>query len=270
MQGAENFLSASLSRLDFMALVDIALVAAIIFGVLRLMRGTTAVSLLRGIFVLGLIAVIVSRVFKLNMFSYLLGYSITGLVVAVPVLFQPELRRALERIGRVSVPGVSSGSSSQQLIEIVCDSVERLANKHTGALIVLERQTGLKDYAETGVPIDAVITVELLLTIFHTNTPLHDGAVIVRDNRIIAAGCVLPLSESTTTGIFALGTRHRAAIGVTEGTDAIAVVVSEETGRISVARLGRMVSNLDEDRVRRILSGVYGGGSGPWRPFGRR
>lgn len=270
MQGAENFLSASLSRLDVMAVLDITLVALIFFGVLRLLRGTTAVTLLRGIFVIGVLAVIVSRVFRLNMFSYLLGYSITGLVVAVPVLFQPELRRALERIGRVGVPGVSTGGNgSQQLIDTVCDTVERLANRKTGALIVLENQTGLKEYAETGVPLDAVISVELLMTIFHTNTPLHDGAVIVRDNRISAAGCVLPLTESTTTGIFALGTRHRAAIGVTESTDAIAVVVSEETGRISIARLGRMVSNLDEERVRRILSGVYRSGPGPW-PFGRR
>lgn len=270
MQGAENFLSASLSRLDVMAVLDITLVALIFFGVLRLLRGTTAVTLLRGIFVIGVLAVIVSRVFRLNMFSYLLGYSITGLVVAVPVLFQPELRRALERIGRVGVPGVSTGGNgSQQLIDTVCDTVERLTNRKTGALIVLENQTGLKEYAETGVPLDAVISVELLMTIFHTNTPLHDGAVIVRDNRISAAGCVLPLTESTTTGIFALGTRHRAAIGVTESTDAIAVVVSEETGRISIARLGRMVSNLDEERVRRILSGVYRSGPGPW-PFGRR
>ncbi|HEX2171816.1 MAG TPA: diadenylate cyclase CdaA [Dehalococcoidia bacterium] len=270
MQVVENLLSASLSRLDFMAVVDILLVAALFFGLLRLLHGTTAMTLLRGILVIGVLAFIVSRFFKLDMFGYLLGYALTGLVVAIPVLFQPELRRALERIGRVSVVGVTNAGNSQQLIDIVCHSVERLATSHVGALIVLERETGLKEYAETGVPLDAAISVELLLTIFRHNTPLHDGAVIIRDNRVIAAGCVLPLSESTTTGIFALGTRHRAAIGVTEGTDAIAVVVSEETGRISIARLGRMVSNLDEERVRRILTGLFrGGGSGPW-PFGRR
>ena len=262
-----NLISASLSRLDFMAVVDILLVATIFYGLLRLLRGTTAMALLRGILILGVLAFIVSNFLRLTMFSWLLRNSVTVLLVAIPILFQPELRRALERIGRASVVGPAAGAGSQQLIDILCDTVERLATSQTGALIVLERETGLRQYTETGVPLDSAVSVELLVSIFFPNSPLHDGAVIIRENRIVAAGCVLPLTDNNVTGIFALGTRHRAAIGITEGTDAIAIVVSEETGTISIASNGRIVRNLDEARVRRILAGLYSA-PGPW-PFRR-
>ena len=256
MMELPDLLSAWLSRLDFVAVVDIVLVASIFFGLLWLLRGTTAMTLLRGILILGVLAFIVSRFLPLPMFSWLLRNSVTPLLVLIPILFQPELRRALERIGRASIVGSSTGAGSQQVIDILCNAVERLATSQTGALIVLERDTGLKEYAETGVPLDSVLSVELLVNIFFPNSPLHDGAVIVRDNRVVAAGCVLPLTDNNATGIFALGTRHRAAIGITEGTDAIALVVSEETGIISIASNGRIVRNLDEARVRRILSGL--------------
>ena len=262
-----NLISASLSRLDFMAVLDIVLVAALFYGLLRLLRGTTAMALLRGILILGVLAFIVSNFLRLTMFSWLLRNSVTVLLVAIPILFQPELRRALERIGRASVVGPTAGTGSQQLIEILCDTVERLATSQIGALIVLERETGLRQYTETGVPLDSTVSVELLVSIFFPNSPLHDGAVIIHENRVLAAGCVLPLTDNNATGIFALGTRHRAAIGITEGTDAIAIVVSEETGTISVASNGRIVRNLDEARVRRILAGLYRA-PGPW-PFRR-
>lgn len=258
-----NSLFASLSRLNFMAVVDILLVAAIFFGLLRIFRGTTAMTLLRGVLILGILAFIVSRILPLPMFSWLLRNSVTVVLVAIPILFQPELRRALERVGRASVVGTVGGVGGTQLIDILCDTAERLASKKTGALIVLERETGLKEYAETGVPLDSAVSVELLATIFFPNSPLHDGAVIIRESRVVAAGCVLPLTDNNATGIFALGTRHRAAIGITEGTDAIALVVSEETGTISIASNGRIVRSLDAARVRRILSGLVRTSS-PW------
>lgn len=266
MTGWSELLSAALSRLNLLAVVDILLVAAIFFGLLRLLRGTTAMTLLRGLIIIGITAFIVTNVLGLTMFSYLLRNSLIPILVAIPILFQPELRRALERLGRARLVGTSTGVGDQQLIDILCESVERLSAKRTGALMVLERETGLKDYTETGVPLDSVVSVELLVTMFFPNTPLHDGAVIIRENRVVAAGCVLPLTENNSTGIFALGTRHRAAIGITEGTDAIAIVVSEETGIVSIASNGRIVRNLDEGRVRRILGGLQKSAT-PWRPF---
>jgi diadenylate cyclase len=179
--------------------------------------------------------------------------------VAIPVVFQPELRRLLERLGR-STGGVFSVRSHEtairQVIEIVAQSCAQLSLVRHGALIVMERETGLQDIIETGVPIDASVSRELLLTIFFPNTALHDGAVIIQGERIVAASCVLPLSTSVG-GVRELGTRHRAALGVTESTDAIAVVVSEETGVISITHEGRIIRPLDKKRLINVLAGYF-------------
>lgn len=243
-----------LSRLTPADVVDILLVALIFYGVLLLMRGTQAVALLRGVIVLLLSAFLVSSIFRLTAFNWLIRGLLPALAVAIPVILQPELRRVLERLGRPT--GLVTWSSREAAIERTIDAVataaRRLSERQHGALVVLERETGLQEYVDRGVAVDARVTAELLLTIFFPNTALHDGAAIIRGDRIVAAGCVLPLTESMVIDSH-LGTRHRAALGVTEQTDAIAIVVSEESGIISIAYNGRMVRHLDERRLRKIL-----------------
>jgi diadenylate cyclase len=183
-------------------------------------------------------------------------------------LFQPELRRALEQIGRAGglLPHSPALSSSAHVVDVIAIAARRLSERRWGALIVLERDTGLGEYVETGVPIDGTLSVELVLNVFFPNSPLHDGAVIVRGERLGAAGCVLPLADVHASPVH-YGTRHRAAIGITEVADAIAVVVSEETGRISIANNGHLVSNLDEGKLRKVLGILYrppGGDQLPW------
>jgi diadenylate cyclase len=184
-------------------------------------------------------------------------------------LFQPELRRALEQIGRAGgfLPhSTSTLTASAHVVDVIAIAARRLSERRWGALIVLERDTGLGEYAETGVPIDGTLSVELVLNVFFPNSPLHDGAVIVRGERLGAAGCVLPLADVHASPIH-YGTRHRAAIGITEVADAIAVVVSEETGRISIANNGHLVTNLDEGKLRKVLGILYrppGGDQLPW------
>jgi len=248
-----------LSRLsDWQNLLDVGLVTLFFFFLLRLFRGTQAVQLLRGLLVIGLIIVVITRTVELTAFSWLLGSSSVAILVAIPVIFQPELRRALERVGR-GMPLLSRRADdaiTQQVVSAIVRACAQLADNRHGALIVLEGVTGLGEYIDRGVPIDGEVTTEMLLTIFFPNTALHDGAVIVRDSRIAAAGCVLPLTARDTLDS-QLGTRHRAAIGVTEQSDALSVVVSEETGAISVARNGRIVRRLDDNRLRRILTDFF-------------
>jgi diadenylate cyclase len=227
------------------SVVDIALVALILYGLFRLFQGTQAVALLRGILVLALF--------------FLLRNSALIIMVAIPVIFQPELRRALERLGR-SAPFLMGRSSretaAQQVIHEVILAVETLARERTGALIVLEGDTGLEEHIESGERIDAGVSARLLTTIFYPGTPLHDGAVIIRGDRIISAACVLPLTNRDLADS-SLGTRHRAAVGITEQNDALAIVVSEETGIISVARSGRIARRLDTQRLRTILGAFH-------------
>ncbi len=249
---------ASLNRLyDFTNLLDVALVSLIFFGLLRLFRGTLAVQLLRGIVVLVLAAAVVSQTVQLTAFNWLLRHSTNVLLVALPVIFQPELRRALERVGR-SAPFLTrraEDTSVQLLINQVVKGVEQLAQKRHGALIVFEGATGLGEVIDTGIALEASISAELLMTIFFPNTALHDGAVVVRGDEMMAASCVLPLTQREL-GDNQMGTRHRAAIGITEESDALSVVVSEETGTVSVARNGRIL-RIDSDRLRPILSEFY-------------
>ena len=247
------------TRLDWVAVLDILLVASALFSLLYLVRTTQAVPLLRGIILLIAIISLLTSVFQLRAFSWLLRQAIPALLVVIPVVFQPELRRALERMGRLSAvlsPGTGEKDGVEALIEITVSACRNLAARRHGALVVLERETGLQEYADTGVSLNADYTVELLLTVFDPHTPLHDGGVIVRDGRILAAACVLPL----TTAFLAdrrLGLRHRAGIGVTETTDAIAIIVSEERGSTSIAHNGRIIRRLDADRLGAVLSAFY-------------
>jgi diadenylate cyclase len=247
------------SSLGWHDVIDILLVAVVVFLLLYLVRSTQAVPLLRGIILLLVIIAVLSSLFRFSAFGWLLERALPVLLVSIPIIFQPELRRALERVGRVGAlrsPAAGEKEKIESLIEVVVLACRSLTARRYGALIILERDTGLQEYAETGVRLDADLSVELLLTIFDPHTPLHDGGVIVRDGRILAAASVLPL----TTAFLAdrrLGLRHRAGIGVTEATDAIAIIVSEERGSISIAHNGRIIRRLDADRLEGVLRAFY-------------
>jgi len=241
-------------RFGVSAILDILIVALVLYWLLSLIAGTSAATLVRGILILLTLAFVLSNVFNLTMLQFLLRNSIPALIFAIPVLFQPEIRRALEQLGRAGslIPRTTVVSSNTRAAEVIARAAQQLSERRFGALLVLERSTPLGEYASKGVAMDAVISSELLLNIFWPNSPLHDGAVIIHGDRVGAAGVVLPLSQSPT--VEHMGTRHRAAIGITEISDAIAVVVSEETGTISLANAGRMVRNLGEARLQKVLS----------------
>ncbi len=244
------------SKLTPLAVFDIVLVTLILYGLLMLIRGTQADQLVRGILIVLLASAAVGYFFQLTIFNWLLQNTIPAFLIAIPVIFQPELRRALEQLGRTGTWFNRGIFGNNKAIEATAQEVAAacavLARQKHGALIVIERQTGLQDYVDKAVPLDAEVTRQLLTTIFYPNTPLHDGAVIIRNNRIVAAHAVLPLSENVLNAT-QFGTRHRAALGISEYSDAVAIVVSEERGVISVAANGRLVSNLTEDRLRRVL-----------------
>ncbi|MBC7264073.1 MAG: TIGR00159 family protein [Chloroflexi bacterium] len=246
------------AQFDIKAVVDILLVSIIFFVVLKLIEGTQAVQLARGAVVLIVLVVILSNFLDLPALRWLFRQAAGALMVGIIVVFQPELRRALERLGRAGglVDLRVREATASRVIAHVARACRQLAEQRHGALIILERSTGLQDFAETGVEMDSEVSADLLTTIFFPNTSLHDGAVIIREDRIVAAACVLPLTSMELADKH-LGTRHRAAIGITEQTDALAVVVSEETGIISLAKNGRMVRRLDEARLRRLLQEEY-------------
>jgi diadenylate cyclase len=238
-----------LQRLNGRALVDILLVAIVFFLVLLLVKATQAVSLLRGLLLLAAIGLLLSGSAQLPLFRLVLQTAIPALLVAIPVIFQPELRRALERLGRFNEVLVAPRRSDFEVtVARISEGAQRLASKKHGGLIVIERETGLQDLIDTGVKLDADLSPELLVSLFFPNSPMHDGGVIVRNMRVAAAGCVLPLTATQfEDGRF--GLRHRAGIGVTEGTDAIAVIVSEERGSISIAHNGRMIRRVDPNQL---------------------
>jgi diadenylate cyclase len=245
------------SHLTVSSIVDILLVASIFFGLFYLMQGTRAVTLVRGILLLTFAVLLASTFLRLPAFTWLIRNSIPAMLVAIPVIFQPELRRALERLGRPSsllIP--RRHTSTTQFIATLSRACGAISKQGLGALLVLERNTGLQEYVDTGVLLDAEVTVDLILTIFNKGTPLHDGAVIIRDERILAAGCTLPLSENPDLER-ELGTRHRAGVGITETTDAIAIIISEESGVISVAQNARLTRYLDEGNLNRLLTNLY-------------
>jgi diadenylate cyclase len=242
---------------DFRVIIDILVVTTIIYWLLWVAQGTRATQLIRGAIIFFAVAYFLARSLDLATLNWILSRTWPGLVVAIPVIFQQELRRALEQLGhtgswlRTPFPTGVEGESELAIDEIV-RAAAQLARLRFGALMVIERETGLQDYADRGVGLDAMLSRQLLVTIFFPNSPLHDAAALIRGDRIVAASVVLPLTDNISpTG--QLGTRHRAAIGVTEDSDALAVVVSEETGQISVAHNGRLIRNLDQDRLRRVL-----------------
>jgi diadenylate cyclase len=239
----------ALSRVGAIDVLDIALIALLIYGALLLLKGTAAISLLRGGAMILIVVVLLARALNLEVLDFVIRNSLTGLIIAVPIVFQPEIRRALERVGRT---GIWSRPAYEDVIEVVSKTAADLASRRHGALIVFERETGLQNYVDSGIAVDAVPTTELLEGIFFPNAPLHDGAVILRENRVLAAGCTLPLSETRLSG--EMGLRHRAGLGVTEGTDAVSLVVSEESGAIAVAADGRLYAQLDEGRLRGLLA----------------
>ncbi|MBN1877545.1 MAG: diadenylate cyclase CdaA [Anaerolineae bacterium] len=244
-----------IQRLVWLDALDIFLVAALFFLLFYALRGTRAVPVVRGITAIFITLALLTRlVVKLRAFSWLVQGILPAFVVAVPVLFQPELRRTFEQIGRGRF--FSSYHSDVELTEYAISAVvqacSQMAVRNVGALIVFERQSGLQDYIETGVQIDARLSPELLTTIFDHHTILHDGAVIICDGRLVAASCVMPLTSAFLADR-ELGLRHRAALGSTEEGDAIAVVVSEERGAISLTHNGRMIRDIDPARLEAIL-----------------
>ncbi|MSP22932.1 MAG: TIGR00159 family protein [Dehalococcoidia bacterium] len=244
------------ARLGFSSTLDILLISLSIYWVLLLIRGTTAMTVLRGAGVFIVVAFLLSRALDLEVVSWVLRNSVAGLLLAVAVVFQPEIRRALERIGRTGVSSFLQRPERRHTIDSIVKAAMRLGRQQQGALIVIERETGTGEVVDTGVRLDAEVTYELLVNIFVPNSPLHDGAVVIRGERIVAAGCTLPLSDNPLPSEY--GMRHRAAVGITESTDAVVVVVSEERGEVSICANGRMVFGLDEPRLTRQLLRMFG------------
>jgi diadenylate cyclase len=249
-------------RLNWLSVLDLAIVSLIFFGLLILVRDTQAVVLLRGVLVLVVLGSLLSSMSVLPAFSWLVRTTLPALVFSIPVIFAPEIRRALERLGRAGfIFGNGKASpGTQKSISAVVNAAVRLSDRRHGALIILQRLDNLEEYIHTGVTVDAQVTPELILQIFYPNTPLHDGAAILEGSRLVAAACVMPLSAS---GVLAhtpdrqLGLRHRAALGISEVCDAVVVVVSEESGTISVVHNGRMIRRLDAERLENILKAFF-------------
>ncbi|WP_102029509.1 diadenylate cyclase CdaA [Salirhabdus sp. Marseille-P4669] len=235
-------------------IIDIALVWFVLYKLFMLVRGTKAVQLIKGIVVI-LAIFFLSFLFQLQTVQWLMEQALAWGFVIVAILFQPELRRALEQLGRGKFFSRNTHNEQQEMqdiIEAIVKSCNYMAKRRIGALISMQLETGMGDYVETGIPIRGKITSELLTNIFVPNTPLHDGAVILSEDQIVAAACYLPLSESPFISK-ELGTRHRAALGVSEVTDALTIVVSEETGSISITKNGELHRNLDEHTIREML-----------------
>lgn len=244
-----------LSYFDLKTAIDVLIVAFVVYKVLMLIKGTRAIQLLKGLAVLVIVSTVSQR-FQLYTMIWLLEKAWTALFVALPVVFQPELRRALERLGRGGFFGrsllVNADENNRRAVREIVRAVEALSRRKVGALIVLMRETGLKEYIESGVRVDALVTAELILSVFEPNTPLHDGAVIIHNGRLLAASCFLPLTENPSLSK-ELGTRHRSAIGITEHSDAVSLVVSEETGTISLAEDGRIARGLSGRELEKQL-----------------
>ena len=242
------------STIGVLDIIDIVVVAYFLYRVYLMLKNTRAATLVKGLLVL-VGFMIICRTLNLHVISWLLEKSMTVIMVALPVVFQPELRRALEQIGRGKLFRKGSELDEQELdamLDDVASATKAMSASKVGALMVFERATGLVERIETGVPIDGVVSSGLIQNIFVKDTPLHDGAVIIRGNRIVAASCLLPLTENRNLSQ-ELGTRHRAAIGMSEQSDAMVLVVSEETGAISIARNGELMRYLTVDDVKDIL-----------------
>ena len=251
-------------RLNWLSVLDIALVTLIFFALLYTLRDTQAMVLLRGAIFLIIALILLTSLFELPAFSWLVQNTLPALLLAIPVIFAPEIRRALERLGRAGNFVTGSGQPQQadivKVIHAVVEASRRLSARQHGALIIMQRTDNLAQYAETGVQLHAQVTPELLLQIFYPDTPLHDGGVIIADGKVIAAACVMPLSASgilTRNPERQMGLRHRAALGSSEVSDAVSVVVSEQSGSISIAHAGRMIRRIDPERLENILVAFY-------------
>ncbi|MEW9110061.1 diadenylate cyclase CdaA [Cytobacillus gottheilii] len=235
--------------------IDILLVWFVIYKLIMIVKGTKAVQLVKGIFVI-LLVKIISDQFHLQTLGWMMEQVLLWGFLAIAIIFQPELRRALEQLGRgrfFSRSGHQEEEEQEKLIEAIAKAVDYMAKRRIGALISLERETGMGDYIETGIQLHSKISSELLINIFIPNTPLHDGAVILQKNQVAAAACYLPLSESPFISK-ELGTRHRAALGISEVTDSITIVVSEETGSVSVTKNGELHRELKSDQFKEMLT----------------
>ena len=240
-----------IGRFGLVALVDIVLVTISLYWLLLIISGTTAMTVLRGAGLFIVLVFLVSRIFELTVLNWLKKKTVGGLVLGIVIIYQAQIRSVIVRIGRTGLHSVLRVSDRKSVIESIIRTSFNLSKSRVGALIVLERETGLADITDTGIYIQSRITPELLGSIFTDNSPLHDGAVIIHGESIVAAGCTLPLtSSSISTG---LGMRHRAAIGLTENTDAVVIVVSEETGRVSLVSNGKVFPASDETAILRQL-----------------
>ena len=249
-------------------LIDIGIVAFFLYRMFLLIRGTQAVQLMYGVLLLALIGLI-ANLLDLRLLSWIFRNAAPAILIGVIVLFQPEIRRALDQFGRIGFIGRPLAHYNLQIFNRMIDEVIRattkLTQRFTGALIVFEKETGLENYANTGIRINGELTAEFLEAIFFPNSPLHDGAVIVRGNQILAAGCVLPLADEGTVRE-RMGTRHRAGLGLSIQTDAVVLILSEELGQIAVAHEGKLLRNLDPDRLRQVLTSLLQPRSEPHRP----
>jgi len=259
-------------RANWLSVIDILLVTLVFFILLYTLRDTQALVLLRGVLFLVVLLALLTSLVVLPAFSWLIQSTLPALLLAIPVIFAPEIRRGLERIGRagtfLSPTGKAGDQETLDTIHAIVSASARLSARQHGALIILQRLDGLEEYNETGVRMNAKVTPEILLQIFYPNTPLHDGAAIIGNNKLSAASCVMPLSASgilTRSPERPMGLRHRAALGISEVSDAVAVVVSEETGSISIAHSGRMIRRLDPDRLENILTTFMRPNGGPTR-----
>lgn len=251
-----NAIVDSLSYFSLIDAIDILLLSVIIYWLLKLTSKTRAMQVLKGLGII-LLAAWVADLLDLVGTYWLLNYVLTAGALVLVIIFQPELRRALAKLGRGTIElGAGPGGNAQENVDRILKAVLNLSKKRVGALVVFERKTGLKDVIESGTRIDAQVSTELLENLFFTNSPLHDGAVIICDGRIEAAGCFLPLSENKQIGQ-ELGTRHRAALGLSEVSDSVTLVISEETGVISVAQDGSLVRYLDSKAIRDLLEDLY-------------
>lgn len=262
-----NFLNNLLfifERLNWLSVVDILLVTLIFFVILYSLRDTQAMVLLRGVILLVVALVLLTTLVELPAFSWLVQSMLPALLLSIPVIFAPEIRRALERLGRAGtfMPASSktSDEDAQKAIRSIVEAAARLSARQHGALIVIQRLDSLDQYIETGVQMRAHVTPELLLQIFYPDTPLHDGAVIIAAGRVVAAACVMPLSASgvlNRTPERQMGLRHRAALGISEISDAVSVVVSEQSGSLSISHAGRMIRRIDPERLENILAAFF-------------
>ena len=241
---------------------EILVLAIVIYFVLRFIRGTRGARVLIGLVSLLLLLTLISQLFHMEVIGWLLGHFLTFIVVALVVIFQPELRRALAEVG--AQPIFFFTSQERAVVDALVRSALGFSSRRVGALIAVEREVGLRTAAEGGALLDARLSHELLDQIFFSNSPLHDGGVIVRNDRVLAAACIFPLTQRTDLAA-SVGTRHRAALGLAEDTDAVALVVSEETGKISVACQGKFHQNLDGDQLRELLMKLLvGAPPGSW------